>query len=227
MRGFGWLFVGALVVSTVDEAYAGKGDPAAGDEKGAKKDPYAIPEMKVTKIADFDSLFDRSKSPIESLILSRKRVDMAKARFNTSMGLAEDLSFEAGVEEFKKRMETKAKIALKKGTLPRLTTADVVPDDVQKSIDEFNTALDEIEAAYTQLGSIKSELTTLATEVTALDPAAAASSSGLNALDSATAVKNTATNAKTVTSAKEESEKLVGSIDSLTGSLEAAFGAAL
>lgn len=212
---------------------ANAGDRPAGDApaagKDAKKDPYAIPEMKPTKIAEFDSFFDTGKSPIESLILTRKKVDMAQGRINTSLGLAEGVTFADSVAELKKRVEVKTKIALKKGTLPRITTADVVPDDVQKSIDEFNASLQDMEDAFSTLTEVKGQLADLATKAADLPGKApeAAKSAGLSATDTMAAVKNTGTDVKILSTSKDESEKLFSSLQSVTTDLEAQFGAAV
>lgn len=212
---------------------AAAGDRPAGDApadaKGAKKDPYAIPEMKLTKIGEFDSFFETGKSPIESLILTRKKVDMAQGRINTSLGLAEGVTFADSVAELKKRVEVKTKIALKKGTMPRITTADVVPDDVQKAIDEFNASLQDMESAFTTLSDVKGQLATLATQAVDLPGKApeAAKAAGLSATDTMAAIKNTGTDVKILSTSKDESEKLFTSLSSVTTDLEAAFGAAV
>jgi hypothetical protein len=82
----------ALSLSFVStDAFAGKNKPDAGGEAPAA-DPYAIPEMKATKIPDVDSFFESAKAPITSVVNSRKMVDGAHARINTALGLGADIT---------------------------------------------------------------------------------------------------------------------------------------
>lgn len=222
------LLVLTLAVSAVESTAVAKPK----EETGAadpKKDPYAIPQMKPTKIPEFDAFFERGKAPIESLITSRKRIDMAQSRMKTAVGLGQEVTLKSALEEFKKRLETKTRVGLKKGKIPTFTVADAVPDDLQHMVDEFNASIGEIDNAFGQLESIKGELSTLATEAIELPGKApeAAKSAGLSATEVPAAIKNTGTNSKTLGTSKDESEALFTSVNSMVTDMEAVFGAAL
>ena len=206
----------AAVVIAPEVAYAGK----------AAEDKYAIPEMKPTKISEYDSTFSRAVEPITSVVNARKMVDAAQARFNTSMGLAGDVTFQDALTQLKNRGEGKINIAVKTGKFPTLSTSDVVPPDVQHAIDEFNGSVADLETAWTQLGNVQPQLVDLVTQVTSFNPAEAAKSSGLSATDSLTAGKNTASNSKALSQAKDDCEKLVASLNGMASAVETTFAAA-
>jgi hypothetical protein len=214
---FGLMLAG---VATVPElAHAGK--PAAASDA----DKYKIPEMKPTKIAEYDSTFQQAVEPITSVVNARKMVDAAQARFTTSMGLAADVTFADALTQLKNRGEGKINIAVKTGKFPTLSTSDVVPPDVQHAIDEFNGSVADLETAFNQLGNVQPQLVDLATKVTSFNPAEAAKSSGLSATDTITAGKNTASNGKALSQAKDDAEKLVTSLNGMALAVESTFAA--
>lgn len=217
----------AFSLALAPEALAGK-KPAAESGAEAAKDPYAVPEIKPTKIAEFDTLFEKARVPVTSLAATRKQVDEAQKRMNTAVGLGADATFAAALTELKTKVETKGTLAYKKGKVPTFTTADAMPDDVQKMIDESNAAMGDFGAAFTQLESIQVELAALATETAELPGKvpAAAKASGLKPTEIPGATTATKNNAGVVGDGKDQATKLMASLNGIVSTVESTLTAA-
>ncbi len=216
----------ALSLAFAPEAFAGKKGAEAGE---AAKDPYAVPEIKNTKIPEFDALFEKGRTPITSVAQTRKDIDEAQKRMNTALGLAPEVTFDAALAELKAKIETKGKLAYKKGKVPTFTTADVMPDDLQKMLDESNVAMTAFGNAFTQLESIQGELATLATETAALPGKVpeAAKSAGLKPTEIPGATTATKHNAGVIGDGKDQTAKLMASLNGIVTSVETTLTAAV
>jgi hypothetical protein len=223
MNRFVTAFALALSLAFAPEAFAGKkgGDEAASAD--AKKDPYAVPEIKTTKIAEFDAVFEKGRAPVTSLADTRKMVDAAQARMNTALGLGAEVTFDAALTEFEKKVETKGKLAYKKGKMPTFTMADAIPDDMQTMFTEINGAMSDFEKAATQLEGIQGELATLATATAELPGKVpeAAKSAGLKATEIPTATANTKHNTGVIATGKDQAAKLAASLNTIVTTVEA------
>jgi hypothetical protein len=217
-------FALSLSLIAAPEAFA-KPKPDDGAAAPAAADAYAIPEMKITKIPEIDSFFETAKAPITSLVNTRKMVDAAKDRINTSLGLATGTSFSDALANLNNKAGAMVSIATNTGKMPALHAKDAVPPDIQHAIDEFNGAMADLDTASDQLKQVTGELTTLAQQASELPGKVpdAAKSAGLSMTDQIAATKNTGTNVKTVGGAKDEAEKLGQSLAEIGTSITSTF----
>jgi len=214
-----WLLALSLAFTTlsIEDAWAGK--------KAAVEDPYAYPEFDPTNVSDFDTFFSGAKSPVVSVIDSRKKVDQARKDLGVALEIADGDPLGAGLASLAKKADGKIKRVMKTGKLPRLEAKDVLPENVQKSMDGVNNALEQLDAAFNDLEQLQPQISELATKSAELVGNApdTVKSAGVPLTKIPGSISATKKNGKVVSESSDHVKKLLESLTAIKGDFEGAF----
>ncbi len=153
------LLVGLLLAASLSNA------AFAGDKKSDDKPAY--PEIKLTKIAEFDPTLSKAKDIHTTLESVENKLRDANKGLAASLNLPETTSLEDALAELKKKANNKVTVGLEKGRVPKLKATDAVPEEVQKGIDTVNGMMDDMSAALEQIEALPQAVTALVAEAKA------------------------------------------------------------
>ena len=198
----------------------------AGAAAAPKGDPYAIPQMVVTNVADFDSFFTSANQPISDVITARKNVDMAEGNFKTEMKIAETASIDDAVKELKNKINGKAHLLITAGKIPTLSPADAIPDDAKHAVDAYNALVKDLQDASDKLEATMpaiNDASTKAADIVAHAPDTI-KNSGLPATKIPGALTATKKDGSIVAGSKDDATKLGQSLASFTTTVTSTLG---
>lgn len=108
------------------------------DDFGLKddEDRYKVPDMKTTKIPEYDTFFGSARPALENLKMVERNVDQGMAKINSSVGLSNDSSIDVAIAALKAKAGRtkitldKSKMALRAeptgiGDVPPRTEGDI------------------------------------------------------------------------------------------------------
>ncbi len=201
----------------VEDAWAGK--------KDATEDPYAYPEFGPTSVPDFDTFFSNAKSPVVSVIDSRKKIDQARKDLNVALEVTEGAPLSDALASLSKKADGKIKRVMKTGKLPRLEAKDVLPENVKASMEGVNNALEQLDASFHDLEQLKPQLAELATKSAEMIANApdTIKNSGVPVTKVPGALSATKKNGKVVGDSSDHVTKLIDSLTAIKGDFEGAF----
>jgi len=134
----------------------------AGDKAAADAPKY--PEIKLTKIQEFDPTLSKAKDIHTTLEGVENKLHDANKGLVATLNLPETTSLDDALAELQKRANNKIKVAMN-GKVPKLQASDAVPDEVQKAIDTVNGMTDDLGASLTQVEAMPAEVTQLVNDV--------------------------------------------------------------
>lgn len=144
---FGFIAASLLALSLAGDSFA--------KDKG---DEPKYPEIKLTKIAEFDPTLSDAKSIHDSLSVMETKLRDANKGLATTLKMPETTSIDEMLGELKKRANNKITVGLEKGRVPKLKASDAVPSDVQAGIDAVNAMMDDLGAGLEQVEAMPAKV---------------------------------------------------------------------
>lgn len=151
-----------LLISLIFALSLGTGAFAADKSGDANAPKY--PEIKLTKIQEFDPTLSKAKDIHTTLEGIENKLHDANKGLAATLSLPETTSIDDALAELQKRANNKIKVAMK-GKVPKLEASDAVPEEVQKGIDTVNGLTDDLGASLEQIQGMPAEVTQLINDV--------------------------------------------------------------
>lgn len=134
----------------------------AGDKKGGDEPKY--PEIKLTKISEFDGTLEKAKAIHTDLETTENKLRDANKGLAASLALPETTSLEDALAELRKKANNKIEVGMEKGRVPKLKPTDAVPAEVQKGIDTVNGMMDDLGASLERIEAMPAQVQGLVAE---------------------------------------------------------------
>lgn len=194
----------------------------ASDETATQADEPLVLTMETTSNAKLDGVFDRAKSPIETLDTVRADVKGVNTSLVKALDLKEGTPFKDALADLQTKAEGKIDVAFDKGKIPTFKAQEGVPENVQQAVDALNTSFGKLDDAEDKLSKAGEELLSVAEEASNL--ISKPKDIGLKGSKLLSTTKATNKNVKTLKTGATVTKELVTELGTLTADVKSSFG---
>jgi len=139
----------ALGLTLASDAQAGKKDKGKG-----KAD---VPEIEMTGLEAFDSIFTEFKAIDDKIGGAEKSMKVARRKLNEALELEKGTPLKAGMADLAAKAEGKIQMKMN-GKQPTLSASDAVPENVNDAINALNKMTKQLTISVEELASVPEDL---------------------------------------------------------------------
>jgi hypothetical protein len=216
MRPLLLLALPLVLLTPFADAFAAKGQGGTTAATATDAEPLVLQK---SGVADVDAVFTKAEAPIGTL--NNVRVQMTTLRDNlaAALSLPAGTPFADSIADLKVKAGDKINVAVSERGLPKLSTTDAVPANVQAAVDATNAGIGNLETAMIHLAEVPAQLEEATAAAMAVDV------TKVKATEMPKVTKVTKHNLAVLAQAEEDAKAIKAELDAMKTNIHATFKA--